>query len=82
MYFNSSYKRFNFQFEKPKPLDQTHPDWKDRPCLSYTDNELLVEGLPQAQLITKTVIFENKLPDTVETSTKNVTHDIHELVKR
>lgn len=75
-------KKLTFPFEKPLPLDQNHPDWKENPRLSYNDNNLLVLGLPQAQLITKTVVFENELPEDVKTSAKNVTHDVHELVQR
>lgn len=73
-------------FSKPRtfPDDETHPDWHDKPCLVYQDNELLVEGLPQAQLITKTVVFENTLPENVQalTDTLNLSKEVDILVQR
>ncbi|XP_058790105.1 large ribosomal subunit protein mL37 [Phymastichus coffea] len=83
----SKHKKLNLKqlnsFSKPlQTNDETHPDWKDRPCLTYSDNDLLIEGLPQAQNITKTIVFENVWPDAVEKATKDVSDNIHEIVKR
>lgn len=64
----------------PTPLDENYPDWHDRPCLHYRDNHLLVEGLPQAQQITKTIVFENTLPEAVEA--RDIKQEYHQLVKR
>lgn len=79
---NFSFTQFNIPVTHKQPEDETHPDWKDRPCFSLRDNDLLVEGLPQAQILTKTVVFENVLPDSVEQSTKDVKGNVHELVRR
>lgn len=79
-----SFSQFMTHTVQPQPLpeDENHPDWKDRPCLEYGDNDLLVEGLGQAQHLTKTVVFENILPNSVEALTEDVTKQTNELVKR
>ncbi|KAL0269219.1 UNVERIFIED_CONTAM: hypothetical protein PYX00_007025 [Menopon gallinae] len=35
------------------PLDKNHPDYKAEPCYIYGDNDVLVEGLEQAKILTK-----------------------------
>ena len=77
-----SFKNVNFLKPQPVSQDITHPNWKDNPCLMYEDNDLLVEGLPQAQVITNTVVFENTLPDAVEALSTDVRKEVNELVQR
>ncbi|XP_072929885.1 large ribosomal subunit protein mL37 [Epargyreus clarus] len=48
------------------PLDQNHPDYKEKPCLTLRTNNVLLEGLSQAQVLTKTVIADGKLPPKIE----------------
>ncbi|XP_057661478.1 39S ribosomal protein L37, mitochondrial [Diorhabda carinulata] len=48
---------------KPQPLDQTHPDWHEKPLLSIKDNNVLLEGLKQARIITNTVQIQEGLPE-------------------
>jgi uncharacterized alpha-E superfamily protein len=55
---------------------------KNEPCYLYEDNNLLVQGLPQAQKITKTIIFNNVLPRSIESITQDVPKETHELIKR
>ncbi|NP_001136159.1 mitochondrial ribosomal protein L37 [Nasonia vitripennis] len=78
------FKKVNFLRKVPIPKDQNHPDWHDRPCLVYEDHELLVQGLAQAQQITKTVVFENVLPANVEALTEqlNLPQETDTLVQR
>ncbi|KAL3288344.1 hypothetical protein HHI36_002792 [Cryptolaemus montrouzieri] len=42
---------------KPNPIkwDETHPNWHNRTLLTYRDNNVLLEGLNQAQVLTKTI---------------------------
>jgi len=56
----------NFEdiFEKPLPLDERHPEYKEIPLYLYNDSNVLVQGIPQAQVLLKTLVFD-KLPDTI-----------------
>ncbi|KAJ8946418.1 hypothetical protein NQ314_008900 [Rhamnusium bicolor] len=40
---------------KPIPLNETHPNWHNQPLLSYKDNNVLLEGLKQAKILTKSI---------------------------
>ncbi|KAB0804351.1 hypothetical protein PPYR_01321 [Photinus pyralis] len=51
---------------QPVKFDNTHPNWHDRICHTYTDNDVLVEGLKQAKIITNTVEPHNGLPFSIE----------------
>lgn len=51
-------------FEKPLPLDNKHPEFKETPLYVYNDSNVLVQGIPQAQVLLKTLAFD-KLPDTI-----------------
>lgn len=44
-------------------LDNTHPNWHDRICYTYKDHNVLLDGLPQAKIITNTVEIAEGLPD-------------------
>lgn len=48
------------------PRDENHPDWKKRYCHVVKPNDVLVEGLPQALLLTKTVHVSETLPESIE----------------
>ena len=47
--------------------DKTHPDWHDTPCYTYGNANVLLEGIQQAQLLTKTVAISG-LPKNIEES--------------
>lgn len=66
---------------KPKPflLDNTHPNWNDRVCLTYKDHNVLLEGLDQAKVVTKTVELKDGLPDKLKP--KEVLKEVHNKVK-
>lgn len=51
-------------YTKPSPLDETHPKWKARTCLTYKDDNVLLEGLNQAKILTNTVEIQDGLPET------------------
>ncbi|XP_022121277.2 39S ribosomal protein L37, mitochondrial [Pieris rapae] len=53
-------------FEQHLPLDENHPNFKERPCYTLTNTNVLLEGISQAQVLTKTVIAEDKLPPRIE----------------
>ncbi|KAJ8673383.1 hypothetical protein QAD02_004645 [Eretmocerus hayati] len=75
--------QFEFLKKREPPRDENHPDWKERPCTMFRDHELLVEGLPQAQQLTKTVVFQNTLPESIESiSSQKLTEDQDKLVQR
>nr|XP_022909733.1 39S ribosomal protein L37, mitochondrial [Onthophagus taurus] len=48
---------------KPLPLDETHPNWHERICYTYNNNNVLLEGLNQAKILTNTVEVKSGLPD-------------------
>lgn len=50
---------------KAVKLDESHQLWKEQKCHTYGDTNVLLEGLQQAQVITKTVAI-NGLPPNVE----------------
>lgn len=61
-----------FEFEKKElPQDNTHPDWHDTPCYTYGDSNVLLEGIQQAQLLTKTIAI-NGLPKNIEESLNRI----------
>lgn len=49
-------------FTRPLPLNENHPNRKARPCLTFKDDNVLLEGLNQAQVLTNTVVVEEGLP--------------------
>ncbi|KAI4498174.1 hypothetical protein M0802_006660 [Mischocyttarus mexicanus] len=81
-------KREFIKIETPEPvvkvfqLDNTHPDWKDRACLTYKDHNVLQNGLPQAQLLLKTILIKNDLPQQIKENETDISEDIHRLVER
>ncbi len=46
-------------------FDNTHPLWKEQKCHIFGDSNVLVEGLRQAQLLTKSVVVDG-LPSSVD----------------
>ncbi|XP_015593654.1 39S ribosomal protein L37, mitochondrial [Cephus cinctus] len=62
--------------------NNTHPDWHDRICLTFGDTELLVEGTSQAQLLLKTILFQNELPERIENLAKDQSKEVNDLVVR
>ncbi|KAJ0173629.1 hypothetical protein K1T71_010778 [Dendrolimus kikuchii] len=70
-------------YETPLPLDKNHPDYKERPCYTLKHTNVLLEGLSQAQVLTKTIIAENRLPPKVEElAAISAPAAIHENVKK
>lgn len=53
-------------YDKPLPLNADHPDYKAKPCYTLKSNNVLLVGISQAQVLTKTVIVENELPSKIE----------------
>lgn len=67
-------------YTKPPPLDETHPKWKARPCLTYKDDNVLLEGLNQAKILTNTVEVQEGLPDVI--TLPELPKEIHKLTNR
>lgn len=44
--------------EKPVPEDSRHPDWHPTVCNTYSDNSVLIGGLPQAQVLTNSIVIQ------------------------
>ena len=57
--------------EKRIEFDETHPDYNSRQCHLYGDANVLVQGVQQAQVLTKTLVFD-EFPDKVTESIENV----------
>ncbi|XP_063627943.1 large ribosomal subunit protein mL37 [Cydia splendana] len=71
------------QYETPLPLDVNHPDYKERPCYTLKSNSVLLEGVSQAQVLTKTIIAEDILPSKIEElATVPAPKALHECVKK
>ena len=68
----------------PLPIknDETHPNWHDSPCRMYEDNDLLIEGVPQAKILTKTIQIGEQLPDRIENLVKDCPENVDNLVLR
>ncbi|KAK2582744.1 hypothetical protein KPH14_005011 [Odynerus spinipes] len=63
-------------------FDETHPDWKNKVCLTYRDHNVLQNGTAQAQLLTKTIHINNELPQQIIEKEMDVSEDIHHLIER
>lgn len=66
--------------EKPLLFDKTHPNWHDETLYSYKDNNVLLEGLKQAKVITNTVELKEGLPERL--TEINIPDNVHEFVKK
>ncbi|EFA07281.1 large ribosomal subunit protein mL37 [Tribolium castaneum] len=68
---------------KPPPIafDNTHPNWHDRVLLTYKDNNVLLEGLKQAKILTNTVELTEGLPKSraIE-SNKEIERRVKEII--
>ncbi|CAG5100383.1 Similar to MRPL37: 39S ribosomal protein L37 [Cotesia congregata] len=62
--------------------DENHPDWKERPCFKLNTNDLLVMGTDQAQVLTKTLLVKEGLPDKIEGLIKDNSKEVDNIVKR
>ncbi|XP_078039659.1 mitochondrial ribosomal protein L37 [Augochlora pura] len=63
-------------------ISNVDPDWKERSCLTYKDHNVLQEGVPQACLITKTLILDDELPTRIQDLITDIPEDIDNLAKR
>ncbi|CAK9824088.1 39S ribosomal protein L37, mitochondrial [Anthophora retusa] len=59
-----------------------HPDWKDKSCLMFEDNNVLQEGTSQACLLTKTVKIEDELPKKIKDLITDIPCAINNLLRR
>lgn len=57
----------------PKPIveDETHPDWKSSVCHIFGDNNVPLEGVLQAQHLTKSLVIDG-LPKNLEETLKTL----------
>lgn len=71
--------------ERPIPLDSSHPNWHSKVCHSISDTNVVVGGLPQAQVLTNSIeipTFPKKIEDAIANQElpssidKNVKHAI------
>lgn len=70
-------------YEPSVPLDENHPNYKERPCYTLKHTNVLLEGISQAQVLTKTIIAENILPHKIEElAAIPAPKAIHENVKK
>lgn len=58
---------FDSLLPRPLPEDETHPNWHKDPCYLYGNENVLLEGLRQAQVLTNTVTI-NSFPPKIEKS--------------
>lgn len=62
--FSSDLNIIGYQ-PKQISLDETHPDWHSQPAHLYRDHNVVLEGVAQAQNLTKTVHIKS-FPDRIE----------------
>ncbi|KAG8041702.1 hypothetical protein G9C98_007006 [Cotesia typhae] len=62
--------------------NENHPDWKEKPCFKLNTNDLLVMGTDQAQVLTKTLLVKEGLPDKIEGLIKDNSKEVDNIVKR
>ncbi|KAI4467271.1 mitochondrial ribosomal protein l37 [Holotrichia oblita] len=69
---------------KPEPVkrDRTHPNWNDRICYTLRDDNVLLEGLTQAKVITNTVEVQEGLPQSLDLnqSIKGINRRVKEII--
>lgn len=65
--------RFEFVgvFHKAPKLDESHPLWQNKLCHLYGDSNVLVEGVTQAQVLTKSLLFD-EYPERIEDALEKV----------
>lgn len=56
---------------KEVKYDETHQYWNNEKCFMHGDSNMLLEGLRQAQVLTKTVLVD-KLPAGIERTLANL----------
>lgn len=84
-YFCLNYYRIKIvgHHEPSIPLDEDHPDYREKPCYTLKHSNVLLEGISQAQVLTKTIIAEDKLPQKIEElAAIPAPKAIHENVKK
>lgn len=47
------------------PEDQTHPNWHNQVCHTYGNSTVLLQGLPQAQVLINAIVIDN-FPQNIE----------------
>lgn len=52
-------------------IDETHPLWNSRVCHIFGDTNVLITGMPQAQVLTKTVCVDG-LPEKLQSAIDNI----------
>lgn len=66
---------FSFKFERlahqPLPLDPNHPDYNERHCYAVDDAHVVLEGLAQAQVLTRSVAVEGLPSEVAQLITSN-----------
>lgn len=68
MFFVLFYRlEFDTLLPPPPAEDETHPNWHKEPCFLYGNENVLLEGLQQAQVLTNTVAVNN-FPSKIEKS--------------
>lgn len=69
---------------KPEPVkrDRTHPNWNDRICYTLRDDNVLLESLAQAKVITNTVEVKEGLPQSIDLnqSIKGINRRVKDII--
>jgi large subunit ribosomal protein L37 len=72
----------------PKPVlfDEKHPFYHQRSCYTYNENNVLIEGFKQAQVLINAVEVKQGLPvaieDLKETTAASLPENMDDFVKR
>lgn len=66
---------FRVEFIEPVPIhmhprNETHPWWNSRICHIFGDTNVLIYGMKQAQVLTKTLLV-NELPENIQKLAEN-----------
>ncbi|XP_012276239.1 39S ribosomal protein L37, mitochondrial [Orussus abietinus] len=79
------FKKIEFEYLRPPPPlphNRNHPNWSNTPCFTYKEQNALLEGVAQAQILTKTIIIENDLPQKIKDLKEDTKEKIDNIVQR
>ncbi|XP_043278339.1 39S ribosomal protein L37, mitochondrial [Venturia canescens] len=68
-------------FSSPPPRDQNHPNWNEKPRLEHLENNVILDGVKQAQILTKTQVH-SALPEKLENFHEEISPEVQRLVTR
>ncbi|OAD56295.1 39S ribosomal protein L37, mitochondrial, partial [Eufriesea mexicana] len=73
---------FSIRIEHLNTSNETDPDCMSKNCLVFENHNVLQEGIPQACLLTNTLIVDNELPKKIQDLITVIPDNINNLLER